>query len=100
MDRTDQITLLTQGRSTCKAARRVVHQALLVSATLDGVTLWPATSPRRANVVSGLSDGLWRREVARLRLDVVLGTDLVPTHRCATTPPFGVGVPSVVVAET
>ena len=93
MDRTDQITLLTQGQLDVQG--RVAgssNQALLVSATLDGVTALACYKPEAGERrLWDFPDGLWRREVAAYELDVVLGTDLVPTTIVRDDAPFGVG---------
>jgi uncharacterized repeat protein (TIGR03843 family) len=93
MDRTDQHALLTKGRLEVEG--RVAgssNQALLVSVTLDGASAQACYKPEAGERrLWDFPDGLWRREVAAYELDVVLGTDLVPTTIMREDAPFGVG---------
>ena len=68
------------------------NQALLVTVRLDGTQ---ATACYKAEAgerpLWDFPDGLWRREVAAYELDVVLGTDLIPTTVARSDAPFGIG---------
>jgi uncharacterized repeat protein (TIGR03843 family) len=93
MDRDEQRTLLSKG--SIEIEGRVAgssNQALLVTVSLDGQSAqacYKAEAGERS--LWDFADGLWRREVAAYELDVVLGTDLVPTTVARDDAPFGVG---------
>jgi hypothetical protein len=93
MNRDEQRTLLARG--SIEIEGRVAsssNQALLVNVTLDGVTAqacYKAEAGERP--LWDFADGLWRREVAAYELDVLLGTDLVPTTVARDDAPFGTG---------
>ncbi|MGC1418904.1 MAG: phosphatidylinositol kinase [Acidimicrobiales bacterium] len=93
MNRDEERTLLAKG--SIEIEGRVSgssNQALLVTVTLDGRSAqacYKAEAGERT--LWDFNDGLWRREVAAYELDVVLGTDLVPTTVARDDAPFGVG---------
>jgi hypothetical protein len=93
MNRDEERTLLAKG--SIEIEGRVSgssNQALLVTVTLEGRSAqacYKAEAGERT--LWDFSDGLWRREVAAYELDVVLGTDLVPTTVARDDAPFGVG---------
>jgi uncharacterized repeat protein (TIGR03843 family) len=93
MNRDEQRTLLSKG--SIEIEGRVAgssNQALLVTVTLDGKSAqacYKAEAGERS--LWDFTDGLWRREVAAYELDVVLGTDLVPTTVARDDAPFGIG---------
>ena len=93
MNRNDQRRLLAEGSIEVEGrVQGSSNQALLVSVTLDGVearACYKAEAGERA--LWDFPDGLWRREVAAYELDVVLGTDLIPTTVAREDAPFGVG---------
>ena len=93
MRRADQVELLTHGEVSVEG--RILdssNQALLVSVVHDGeeaLACYKAEAGERP--LWDFDDGLWRREVAAWELDVLLGTDLVPTTVAREDLPFGVG---------
>ncbi|HVB71378.1 MAG TPA: phosphatidylinositol kinase [Acidimicrobiales bacterium] len=93
MDRAAQVRLLREG--DVEVLGRVVgssNQALLVAVSLDGETgnaCYKSEAGERP--LWDFPDGLWRREVAAYELDVVLGTDLVPTTVGRDDLPYGPG---------
>jgi hypothetical protein len=93
MLRQDQQDLLSHG--TIEVEGRVAgssNQALLVTVTLDGVEAQACyKSEAGERSLWDFPDGLWRREVAAYELDLVLGTDLVPTTVVRSDAPFGIG---------
>jgi hypothetical protein len=91
--RDEQRTLLEKGTIEVEGrVRGSSNQALLVTLTLDGAS---ALACYKAEVgersLWDFPDGLWRREVAAFELDVVLGTDLVPTTVARSDGPYGPG---------
>jgi uncharacterized repeat protein (TIGR03843 family) len=93
MDRDDERLLLTRGEIEVEG--RVTgssNQALLVSITLDGLSALACyKSEVGERPLWDFPDGLWRREVAAYELDVLLGTDLVPTTIAREDAPYGPG---------
>jgi hypothetical protein len=68
------------------------NQALLVTVTLDGVSLDACYKAERGErPLWDFPDGLWRREVAAYELDQILGQDLVPVTVARDDAPFGPG---------
>ena len=93
MNRDDQRRLLLEGSIEVEGrVRGSSNQALLVRVSLEGeeaLACYKAEAGERP--LWDFPDGLWRREVATYELDVVLGTDLVPTTVARTNAPFGIG---------
>ena len=93
LTREEQREVLLNGDITVEG--RIVassNQALLVTVRhngVEGLACYKAEAGERP--LWDFGDGLWRREVATYELDLLLGTDLVPTTIARDDAPFGAG---------